>query len=331
MFRNTLRRCRRGLSALFLATVCLGSPAGADPAVTPTAPASGLAWHKLPVQNASPSEVIRIMHWGGLAPASPFAGGEKLIDSPPAPVTLPEGVKRIFALESIGALLVEATPEGFARVQDIVNHLNVAPRRFQFKVQFVRARRADVNALGLFAPDDSLHQRAASGANVSASLQSLIASGSTVLETRVLNTAYGVPLPITYQEQLSSPPGSFRLINEPLGLVTGDEEGTILSHSVRITLIPRLLADDTILLTMDASGPGNKSRGEPGRLTQILGTARILHSGEMLVLGGLLTGKQNELLVFLTPTVLPEQTNPSNESGQKRGMMNIRPNAFVEP
>src|SRR6185437_7891033 len=44
---------------------------------------------------------------------------------------LPEGVDRIYALEGDNSLLVEATPDGFNRIRDIIKNLDIAPRQVQ--------------------------------------------------------------------------------------------------------------------------------------------------------------------------------------------------------
>jgi hypothetical protein len=58
---------------------------------------------------------------------------------------------------------------------------------------------------------------------------------------------------------------------------------------------------------------------------------RTIQSGQTLAIGGLMTGQDNELLVFITPTLLPADSDTGNESGQKRGMIQGIPTVPVAP
>ncbi len=60
------------------------------------------------LKNVSPAAVLAALRW----------------NSPNA--TLPQGVQRIFALQSSHCLLVEATPDGYDRVKALVAPLDVA-------------------------------------------------------------------------------------------------------------------------------------------------------------------------------------------------------------
>ena len=78
----------------------------AAPAVAQTPPA--YRYQQVAVKNASPASILVTMRWN--TPAS----------------VLPQGVRRIYALQNSHRLLVEATPDGYARLKAIVGPLDVA-------------------------------------------------------------------------------------------------------------------------------------------------------------------------------------------------------------
>lgn len=283
-------------------------------------PPKGLAWHKLYLEHANPSDVMRIMHWDN--PEAPISLGvrNKESGSPAVAAMLPEGVKLMFPLQGDNALLIESTFSGFAYVRKIVQNIIIAPRQLQFKVQFVRARIADVKALGIFAAVDPLQHSAPYGAKVATALESLIANGSEVLETHTFRTSEdgGVSFPCRTSSLSapSGPPSSARLITNLLMEASSD---AMKAREIWITITLYVNQDDTIILTLTSKG-GDQDREFGGRVRTV-GLPTRYQSGDILVMGGLLTGRQTELLVFITPTLLPQESNAGNESGQKRGMI----------
>ena len=107
------------------------------PAQTPT-PTSALAyhWHSLVLQHTVPSMVLRQLHWQQ----------DDLTPTAPRPAHLPEGVRRLFALQSNNSLLIEATDEGYAQIKQIVRALDVAPRQVQLAALFVAVSAARAKA-----------------------------------------------------------------------------------------------------------------------------------------------------------------------------------------
>ncbi len=84
----------------------------AAPAPVLAAPAAQMpffCYHKTSLlKNVSPAAVLVALHWN--APDS----------------VLPQGVRRIYALQSSHCLLVEATPDGYERVKALVAPLDVS-------------------------------------------------------------------------------------------------------------------------------------------------------------------------------------------------------------
>lgn len=76
---------------------------------------SNLQYHTIVLQHAYPADILSTMHWQ----ADKSAGGAKL----------PDGVSRIFALQSNNRLLVEATPDGYKQIKEIVTALDITPQQ----------------------------------------------------------------------------------------------------------------------------------------------------------------------------------------------------------
>ena len=313
MFTSKPIRRRLALPALLFHLAFLGGGAGADPAGGPT---PALSWHKLILRDMTPSDLLRLMHWGATTAVPP----------PTAPATPPEGVQRIYALESDNSLLIQSTPDGYARVREILKSLIVAPRRIQFKVQFVRARIADVKALGLFSTVDPLQHSAPYGAKVVAALESLIAGGSEVLGARTFSAVQDGGVFFPYRADLYPPPPASPL---PFRLAEETIPDSAQARVVWIGITPHLNQDGTLVLTLTSTG-GDEDRTLGSRVRTV-GLTSELQSGDTLALGGLISGRQTELLVFVTPTLLPQEPAAGNDSAQERGMMSAGPNVSVAP
>lgn len=329
----TLSRLTRPIVFLAGIIFTLACPAGhavADPAPISESPASRLVIHKLILHNVTPDEVVILMHWKRddkdfqtfrMLDNKPLLGdGINRVDPPKPPAstsTLPEGVENIYVLEGDNSLLIEATPEGFKRTQEIVKSLDtLLKRNFQFKIQFVRARIDAVKSLGLFPTTDERFQRTVTfGTQVSALLQTLLAKGSVVLETRTLNADNGVSLLISYVAKISTPKGSLSSINETLDEVIGKQWQNFLVPAFSITLRPHLFVDGTITLRVKPMERSYELQSGQTTTTSLSEpAARTIQSGEMLAIGGLMTGQEHELLVFITPTLLPQQQAPTGQT-----------------
>lgn len=324
MFNNKPHLCRVLLTVFCLAFV---RPALADP---PPA----VSWHTISMDGLTPADFLRVMHWG--APTKPVPLGDGLMGSGPpmASGTLPKGVRRVYASEDNRTLLFESTPEGAARVFEIIRNLHIVPRQMQFKIQFVAASSAAITSLPLFAPADSLHRRIQTDTNVPAALQSLLAGGGTILKSCVLSTSSGGGVSVSYREPHAAPshplpPPTLRLIQKTL------RDNSTWPREVWIMIHPRLNIDDTMGLALEASWEGSVQQDEPDETPdaspRTLGILTKIPSGAMLTVGGLLSGNGQELLVFITPTVLPQEPAAGNETGPSRGMIQSGPNVSVAP
>lgn len=267
--------------------------AGICHADNPPPPTPAVAWHKLVLKYVLPSDVLRIMHWD-------------------APDHFPTGVTRIYALSDDNALMVQATPDGFTQIQEIIKNLDIAPRPVRLKVQFVRARITDVKA---FHPSaDQIAKDIAGGL-----LAALLQQGNMVVLSRTTNITNNTPVSFLFQADVLRPSGKVETVHTDL----------------EISPFPN--SDDTITLSVlptnldTAPDAPRSAEGTPPSTQAHLQTLRTVRNGEIAVYSDLLRGKETELLVFITPTLLPQDSGAGNESGRKRGMIQGVPKISVAP
>lgn len=114
-------------------------------AQAPPEDAAKYHWHSLVLQHAKPGDILTQMHWEGTGDAA-------------AKPELPEGVARIFALQSNNSLLISATDEGFQQVKRIVSALDIAPKQVQLKTLFAAIPASQKLTLDLADPLGALLQ-----------------------------------------------------------------------------------------------------------------------------------------------------------------------------
>lgn len=272
---------------------------------------------------------------------------------------LPEGVDRIYALEGDNSLLVEATPDGFNRIRDIIKNLDIAPRQVQIKVEFVTASITDVNSFGINfslipAPGVQVSNNQggqallgsvpytnityATGNLVSEFFNSLVRTRGKVVQAPLITTTNNVPA--TIQIQTLIPFVTTTNVVGGSGNVVSNSQQNFLPIQTQLTVSPRINADDTVTLQLqpqisDIAGAPAIAGGPPPTTTQALQTLRTVRSGDTMVLGGfvrksdtktqsripiladlpiignlfrnrVINETDNELLIFVTPTIIEE-------------------------
>ena len=225
---------------------------------------------------------------------------------------LPQGVARIFALQSNNSLLIEATPEGYDQVKQIVKILDVAPRQVQIKVEFVTASVADVDNLGInfdLVPypgielatkqgDTTISSAAsptflqyATGNIVAQLYQTLTRTRGKVVQAPLITTTNNVTATIEVNTQI---PFFTTTVVSNGGLNGGTSQGqqaNFLQLQTGLTVTPRINADDSVTLNLapqitDTTGQSAVG-GIPPTITQRVTTLRTVRSGDTMVLGGL--------------------------------------------
>ena len=274
---------------------------------------------------------------------------------------LPEGVDRIYALEGDNSLLVEATPDGFNRIRDIIKNLDIAPRQVQIKVEFVTASITDVNSFGInfsLIPYPGVQVSNNQGGQalltsvpytnityntgnlVSEFFNSLVRTRGKVVQAPLITTTNNVPA--TIQIQTLIPFVTTTNVVGGSGNVVSNSQQNFLPINTNLTVSPRINADDTVTLQLqpqisDIAGAPAIAGGPPPTTTQALQTLRTVRSGDTMVLGGfvrksdtksqsripiladlpvignlfrnrVINESDNELLIFVTPTIIGEST-----------------------
>jgi len=224
---------------------------------------------------------------------------------------LPEGVDRIYALQGDNSLFIEATPDGFNRVRDIVKNLDIAPRQVQIKVEFVTASVNDVDAFGINfslvpfpgielnnnqgaqANQTSIPQtyvQVATGNIVAQLFSSLVRGRGKVVQAPLITTTNNVTAQISVTTQI--PFITTTNVVGGNGNVTSNTAQNFLNIQTGLAVSPRINSDDTVTLNLspqisDTNGAPALTGGPPPTITQSLTTLRTVHNGETMVLGGL--------------------------------------------
>ena len=219
---------------------------------------------------------------------------------------------RIFALQSNNSLLIEATPDGYNLVKQIVKILDIAPRQVQIKVEFVTASVADVDNLGInfdLVPFPGIELASKQGdstivsnvaptflqyatGNVVAQLfQTLTRSRGKVVQAPLITTTNNVTASIEVNTQI--PFFTTTVVNtggNNNGTATG-QQANFLQLQTGLTVTPRINSDDSVTLNLapqitDTTGQSPVG-GIPPTITQRVTTLRTVRSGDTMVLGGL--------------------------------------------
>lgn len=232
-----------------------------------------------------------------------------------AQAQLPDGVTKIFALQSNNSLLVYGTVEGYNQVKQIVKILDIKPRQVQIKVEFVTASVTDVDALGInfdLVPYPGLEVSSNQGngsfggtvagvaptflqyatGNIVAQLfQTLTRTRGKVVQAPLITTTNNVPASITVTTQIPFFTTGVVSNGGVAGGTTQSSTANLLSLQTGLSIVPRINADDTVTMNLqptitDTTGQPTVG-GIPPYVTQSLQTLRTVRSGDTMVLGGL--------------------------------------------
>ncbi len=252
---------------------------------------------------------------------NPFAPQPGQPGRPGAQGQLPTGVARIFALEGTNRLLLEATPDGYNLVKQIVKALDVAPRQVEVKVEFVTASVTDVDALGVnfdLVPYPGLEVSSGQGSgsfggvvtgvqptflqyatgNIAAQLfQTLTRSRGKVVEAPLITTTNNVQATISVNTQIPFFTTGVVSNGGVAGGTTQTSQANLLQLQTSLSIIPRINSDDTVTMNLaptisDTTGQPSVG-GIPPYVTQSLTTLRTVRSGDTMVLGGLVRKQES--------------------------------------
>ena len=201
---------RRGLVpiCLTLGALLSASPLLADAPGAPVMQAS--MPQTIVLQHVIPADVVKMLHWNLLS-------------------HLPAGVTQIVPVPLQNALLVTATPAGFAKVGEMVKVLDVAPHQVQVKFALAYASDAQLKAAGLGSDQYAV------GLPAVRFLQTLTKQGA-IAESLDMTTTSNVKAGI----QLRG--------------------GSAFSSTFAVT--PRVNSDRSLMLVLDAAVPGGSVNHE---------------------------------------------------------------------
>ncbi|MGI4788150.1 MAG: type II secretion system protein GspD [Janthinobacterium lividum] len=210
---------------------------------------------------------------------------------------------------------MEATPDGYNLVKQIVKILDVAPRQVQIKVEFVTASVTDVDALGINFdlvpyPGVELSSGQGSGSfggtitgleptflqyatgNIVAQLfQTLTRTRGKVVQAPLITTTNNVTATIQINTQIPFFTTGVVSNGGVAGGTTQSSQANFLTLTTGLTITPRINSDDSVTMNLapqitDTTGQASVG-GIPPTIQQTLTTLRTVRSGDTMVLGGL--------------------------------------------
>jgi len=223
---------------------------------------------------------------------------------------LPEGVDSITAVDPQNALLVFSTAEGFQRLQDIVNFLDLPLRQVEIEAQFVSVNTSDINALGIdyqtsngpFTVNATGFQPGAPSTggsfqlgfvrgNFQASLRALLQQNRAKVVTAPRVTAIN-NLTATLTSQTSTPVVTVSTQAGIGGNIAQGQNVNFITTGIGLTVTPTINNDDTITVVMQPQVQQQSlSAGglAPSVTSQSVQTVANVRDGDTIVLGGLRT------------------------------------------
>lgn len=223
---------------------------------------------------------------------------------------LPDGVDKIYALEGDNSLFIQATPDGFQRVRDIVKNLDISPRQVQIKVEFVTASVSDVDAFGInFSlipfPGVTISNNQGTSADTTPQSYVQVATGNIVAEmfstltqgrgktvqSPLITTTNNVPAFINVSTEIPYVTTT-NIVGGSGGNVVSNTQQNFIAINTGLQVTPRINSDNSVTLRLvpvisDQSGQPAIAGGAPPITSQTLQTLRTVPSGETMVLGGL--------------------------------------------
>ena len=204
---------------------------------------------------------------------------------------LPDGVAKIFALQSNNSLLVSATPHGYTQVETIVKVLDIAQRQVELKVLFAAVPISQNLLVDLADSHQALLQLHSANAIFCQTAQIAPNNASTVVSPTQMKLPRLVPQP---------PPWSLPYFSHPDNYYSFDPVSAI-------QLTPRINSDNSVTMNLDQgelAGMNFPKRLDP--LRQMLTTFRPTPSGATIAYEMTNQSKFGDYRVFLfmTPTIV---------------------------
>lgn len=266
----------RRMSAV-MACLAAGMQLGALPILAD--PSAGAA-QTLALQHTVPGDILKFLHWD-------------------QPANWPPGVTRITAKPETNSLTVTATPAGFANVKEVVRLLDIAPRQVKIRFVLARATPADLQASGLHG---FTLIPATVGTPGSAAPTSYLGMASGATATHLLTI-------LTQRRAILQAPTITTTNNVDASISISGASSGAGGETFQFAAAPRVNSNHTVTLRLHPSL--SRRVGGTTLVTQEMRTLRTVPTGETIVLMNVFSqaaGDKN-LLLFVTPTVLPEENH----------------------
>lgn len=273
----------------------------ATPAPTIASATDVFHWYNISLHHASVGNNPAFARWhdGDILPGS----------------GLPEGVKRLFFLTKDNAILVQATADGFAKMQELVNQIDVVPHQVQIKTVMGTISGADLDAFGI-----SFALLPLTGPGLSAKG----AAPVTQLKYIEGNAAVQLLTILTKRGSLIGPPATTASDATSANFYCSAGGAASDVQGISFVLIPHVNGDDTVTLHLNRPllhdiAKKDHSDETPADTTQEPEALCTVKSGSTMMLAFPLPAAAGEsaryFLLFVTPTVLPGRNAAPTQSG----------------
>lgn len=265
----------------------------------------------------------------------------------------PDGIDAIIPYEADNSLLVKGEDDAVQELKDLITLVDVPSKQVMIKAEFIEVSTTLSQKLGVdwllsrpeymvqtdFRPSGNVLAYVQTG-NVTANLRAeLTTGGGKLVNSPIISTLNNTAATISIGKQIPFYQSSTQ--NNGSGVLVTSSSVTYIDASTELNVLPQINGDDTITLILqprvsDSTGFVTGPNGEqaPQISQETLSTARIVASGETIVVGGFIkkndsngkskvpilgdlpligrlfqsgyTSKSDtETLIFITPTIIP--------------------------
>ncbi len=267
---------------------------------------------------------------------------------------VPDGIEDVRAFDIDNSLLIKGDEDAIQKFKEILRLLDVAPAQVEIKAEFIQVSTSEAKKMGIdwslqrlnesfqtqFTPTGNVTYGLAVG-NLTAQLKAeLTNSVGRLINSPIISTTNNMDAYISIGKEIPYWTSASTTTN---GVTSQTYTVDFITIDTSLEVTPRVNGDGSITMYLipSVNGQGTDYKGPDGTLipeqnTQELETERRVQNGETIVVGGLITKKENsgyqrvplladlpfigslfrtedssnqetELLIFITPTIIRDK------------------------
>ena len=267
---------------------------------------------------------------------------------------VPDGIEDVRAFDIDNSLLIKGDEDAIQKFKEILRLLDVAPAQVEIKAEFIQVSTSEAKKMGIdwslqrlnesfqtqFTPTGNVTYGLAVG-NLTAQLKAeLTSSVGRLINSPIISTTNNMDAYISIGKEIPYWTSASTTTN---GVTSQTYTVDFITIDTSLEVTPRVNGDGSITMYLipSVNGQGTDYKGPDGTLipeqnTQELETERRVQNGETIVVGGLITKKENsgyqrvplladlpfigslfrtedtsnqetELLIFITPTIIRDK------------------------